>query len=81
LRKCKRATLAWPPHRPGVLPGGQANTGGISEAILWTPVRDGKGTQSFSFVFRLPPLFAPVLAGQAREAPCGLGVVPFVFKE
>jgi hypothetical protein len=31
-RRCKRATLAWPP--------GQANTGG-------TPVRDGKVTQIF----------------------------------
>jgi len=34
-----RAALAWPP--------GQANTGGISEAILWTPVRDGKVTHIF----------------------------------
>jgi len=34
----------------------------------------------FYLVFRLPPFFAPVLAGQAREAPYGLEVVSFLFE-
>jgi hypothetical protein len=43
LRRIAKSHLhLWRRYRCGTVQAGQANTGGISEAILWTPVRDGR---------------------------------------